>query len=125
MSEAQPPTVTTIAPNAASGGEAEEELPIAKSAEDRKAAAALSSLDTRDDDASTKDVDQEAVRKAMDRLAGKGSANGMVAKTEKVATVSKNIKVDELELSKAKATEFLKSHDGDISKALKAYVRVA
>jgi hypothetical protein len=80
MAEKQPPTI----------------VEAAKSAEDRKAQAALSSLDApRDDESSSKDVDQEAVRKAMDRLAGTGSANGTVAKKEdEKKVVKKNIKVD-------------------------------
>ncbi|KFZ12295.1 hypothetical protein V501_04296, partial [Pseudogymnoascus sp. VKM F-4519 (FW-2642)] len=66
MTDPQPPTLT---PGPTATGDISEELPPA-SAEDRKAAAALSSLDTpRDDDSNTKqDVDVEAVRKAMDRL---------------------------------------------------------
>lgn len=30
--------------------------------------------------------------------------------------------VDELDLSKAKATELLRSHEGDATKAIKAYI---
>ncbi len=57
----------------ATAGDGEDELaPTAKSAEDRKAAAALAKLDTpRDDDgAAAEDVDHEAVSKAMKNLAG-------------------------------------------------------
>ncbi|TVY94229.1 hypothetical protein LAWI1_G001974 [Lachnellula willkommii] len=135
MAEAQPPTVV----EGATTGDIEDEVPVAKSAEDRKAQAALSSLDApRDDDSSTtKDVDQDAVRKAMDRLAGKGATNGVVTKKEDEAKVAvkKNVKVDqadvallieELELNKIKATDLLKAYEGDVSQALKAYVtRVA
>ncbi|TVY25842.1 hypothetical protein LHYA1_G006197 [Lachnellula hyalina] len=131
MAEAQPPTVV----EGATTGDIEDEVPIAKSAEDRKAQAALSSLDApRDDDSSTtKDVDQDAVRKAMDRIAGKGAANGVLTKKEdetKVA-VKKNVKVDqadvallveELELNKIKSTDLLKAYEGDVTQALKAYV---
>ncbi|TVY44164.1 hypothetical protein LOCC1_G005915 [Lachnellula occidentalis] len=135
MAEAQPPTIV----EGATTGDIEDEVPVAKSAEDRKAQAALSSLDApRDDDISTtKDVDQDAVRKAMDRLAGKGATNGVLNKKEdetKVA-VKKNVKVDpadiallveELELNKIKATDLLKAYEGDVTQALKAYVtRVA
>ncbi|TVY38623.1 hypothetical protein LSUB1_G005426 [Lachnellula subtilissima] len=135
MAEAQPPTVV----EGATTGDIEDEVPVAKSAEDRKAQAALSSLDApRDDDsATTKDVDQDAVRKAMDRLAGKGATNGVLTKKEdetKVA-VKKNVKVDqadvallveELELNKIKATDLLKAYEGDVTQALKAYItRVA
>lgn len=78
MADPQPPNVV----EGATTGDIDDEVPLAKSAEDRKAAAALSSLDTpREDEASAmKDVDREAVRKAMDRLAGAGNANGTAAK---------------------------------------------
>jgi hypothetical protein len=79
MADNQPPSVV----EGATTGDIDDEIPVAaKSAEDRKAAAALSSLDApRDDDGSaTKDVDREAVRKAMDRLAGSGAGKGTVAK---------------------------------------------
>lgn len=50
-------------------GEVEEEVQDkAKSAEDRKAAAALSNLDARDDDVSGASVDQEGLSKAMNKL---------------------------------------------------------
>ncbi|RDL38795.1 Uncharacterized protein BP5553_03135 [Venustampulla echinocandica] len=131
MADAQPPTIV----EGATTGDVEDEVPIAKSAEDRKAAAALSSLDTprEDESAGGKDVDQEAVRKAMDRLAGPKAANGSAAKREeeKKAAVKKVVKVDqadvallveELELTKPKATDLLKSHEGDVGKALRAYI---
>lgn len=49
-----------------------QEETVAKSAEDRKAAAAMASLDATggDDDASAAAVDRDAVNKAMGRLAG-------------------------------------------------------
>jgi hypothetical protein len=75
----------------------DDEIPVtAKSAEDRKAQAALSSLDTREDDApATKDVDQEAVRNALDRLTVSGTTNGIVTKKEDETKVKKtNYKLD-------------------------------
>jgi hypothetical protein len=56
----------------AGAGDVEDEVPTAKSAEDRKAAAALSKLDTRGDDeaAPAREVDQEAVSRAMNSLGG-------------------------------------------------------
>jgi hypothetical protein len=99
MAETQPPNVV----EGATTGDIDDELPVAaKSAEDRKAAAALSSLDApRDDDASaTKDVDREAVRKAMDRLAGSGAANGAAAKKGEDKQVPKKvIKVDQADVT--------------------------
>ncbi|THV52957.1 hypothetical protein BGAL_0063g00140 [Botrytis galanthina] len=131
MSESQPPTLV----EGATTGDVDDEIPQkAKSAEDRKAAAALSSLDAprEDDSSATKEVDQEAVRKAMERLAGIGATNGKVAKKEderkvvkkvvKVEATDVNLLVEELELTKIKATDLLKAHDGDATTALKAYI---
>lgn len=91
MTDTQPPNVT----EGATTGDIDEEVPIAaKSAEDRKAAAALLTLDNRDDESTSKDVDQEAVRKAMERLGGSGAANGTVAKKDEQKVVKKAVKVD-------------------------------
>lgn len=56
----------------ATTGDVEDEVqPTAKSAEDRKAAAALSKLDARgDDEGAAREVDQEAVKNAMSALGG-------------------------------------------------------
>ena len=92
MADPQPPTVV----EGATTGDVDDEIPVAaKSAEDRKAAAALSSLDAPRDDESkpAKDVDQEAVRKAMDRLAGTGAGN-IVKKGDEKKAVKKIVKVD-------------------------------
>ncbi len=91
MAEKQPPTVA----EGATTGDVDDEVPVAaKSAEDRKAAAALSSLDTpRDDHSSEKDVDVEAVRKAMERLGGAKVTNGTVVKHDEKKVVKK-VKVD-------------------------------
>jgi hypothetical protein len=94
MAESQPLTIV----EGATTGDVDDEIPVAaKSAEDRKAAAALSSLDAprEDDSASTKDVDQEAVRKAMERLGGSTKSNGTaVKKDNEVKVVKKTVKVD-------------------------------
>ncbi|PLB54641.1 hypothetical protein P170DRAFT_460728 [Aspergillus steynii IBT 23096] len=119
-------------------------------AEDRKAAAALSSLNTNeiaaDSDSAAKppaSADQEALGKAMSRLeiaagtgaAGKGGAGaaqkkgsaGEVVKKQavKVAAEDVTLLAEELELNKLKATELLKLHDGDAKKAIKAFVTPA
>lgn len=167
MASPQPPTLT---PGPTAAGDIETELPPA-SAEDRKAAAALSALDARgNDDASAKgaNVDVEAVRKAMDRLGGgagvgpaagkeaggkeEGKKEGEVKKVVKVEAgdvkvvvsssffgyslaligsvgergIIANIpkQIEECELSKPKATELLKANDGDLVKALRAFVSV-
>lgn len=94
MFESQPPTVV----EGATTGDVEDEIPqAAKSAEDRKAAAAMSSLDAprEDDSTNTKQIDQEAVRKAMDRLSGKEATNGIVAKkSDERKVVKKIVKVE-------------------------------
>lgn len=105
MAEKQPPTIV----EGATTGDVEDEIPVAKSAEDRKAAAALSSLDApRDDDSSAanvKNVDQEAVKKAMDRLAGiggvAGDANGKAkkGKEEEKKEAKKAVKVDQADVA--------------------------
>lgn len=91
MAEVQPPNIV----EGATTGDVEDEIqPTAKSAEDRKAAAALSSLDTREDDSTAaKDIDQEAVKKAMDRLAGTGGSGKKVEGDKK--EVKKVVKVDQ------------------------------
>ncbi|KAH8428527.1 huntingtin-interacting protein K [Aspergillus melleus] len=120
-------------------------------AEDRKAAAALSSLNTNgiaaDSDSAAKpsasSAEQEALGKAMSRLeiaagtggaakrgAGeaqkKGTASEVVRKKAvKVAAEDVALLVEELELNKIKATELLKVHDGDVRKAIKAFVTPA
>lgn len=94
MSESQPPTLV----EGATTGDVDDEIPQkAKSAEDRKAAAALSSLDAprEDDSTGTKELDQEAVRKAMERLAGTGATNGKVTKKgDEKKVVKKIVKVE-------------------------------
>lgn len=92
MAEAQPPTIT----EGATTGDVDDEIPaVAKSAEERKAAAALSSLDTpRDDESTSKNVDEEALRKVMERLGGGKAVNGTVAKKEEQKVVKKTVKVD-------------------------------
>ena len=67
MAEPQPQKLN----EGATGGDVEDEVQdTAKSAEDRKAAAAMASMDTNGDDASSNAVDQEAASKAMKSLGG-------------------------------------------------------
>ncbi|KFG82634.1 hypothetical protein MANI_003708 [Metarhizium anisopliae] len=124
MAEPQPRNVH----EGATTGDVEDELQsTAKSAEDRKAASALASLDAAaaNDDAAGRDVDQEAVNKAMKSLGGAKSAPvpAAPAKSVKVDAADVSLLVDELELSKPKATELLKAHDGDAVKAMRAWVK--
>ncbi|KAL4913224.1 hypothetical protein BDW62DRAFT_193004 [Aspergillus aurantiobrunneus] len=121
------------------------------SAEDRKAAAALSSLNTTEitsEPAATSgakqpsSADQEALGKAMSRLeiaAGgqKGTAKAAAkseagaAEVKKKAAVVKvsgedvSLLVNELDLSKVKATELLRANEGDAKKAIRAFITPA
>ncbi|GKT64822.1 hypothetical protein ColTof4_07220 [Colletotrichum tofieldiae] len=137
MSEKQPPAVV----EGATAGDVEEEVQPAKSAEDRKAASALASLDAGGDDSGNTQVDAEAAQKAIQGLGGATAAKKEV-KNVKVDAADVALlpmreargnrcadgmltggQVDELELTKPKATELLKANDGDAVKAMKAYLR--
>ena len=85
MSEKQPPTIV----EGATTGDVEDEIPntAAKSAEDRKAASALASLEGGDDAGGKEDVDAEAAKKAIGSL---GAADG----DKKALPVRSNVKVD-------------------------------
>lgn len=89
MAEPQPPALV----EGATTGDVEDEIAdVPKAAEDRKAAAALSSLDAREDEAgATKNVDQDAVKAAMSRLGGGAEK---AANTEAPKEVKKAIKVN-------------------------------
>ncbi|KAI8961143.1 hypothetical protein F5Y11DRAFT_327450 [Daldinia sp. FL1419] len=120
MAEPQPKNVQ----EGASGDVEDEVQTTAKSAEDRKAAAAMASLDTRGDEAgSSNAVDQEAVSKAMKSL-GNGTSTGAAKDAKKVKVDSADVAllVEELDLNKAKAIELLKAHDGDAVRAMKAFI---
>ncbi|KAJ5294204.1 hypothetical protein N7508_009025 [Penicillium antarcticum] len=115
--------------------------PHPTNAEDRKAAAALSSLHTNEISSGTSSAkanfaNQEALGKAMSRLEisggqeatkkGTGQAQKVdgVARKQvvKVAAADVALLVDQLELTKTKATELLKAHDGDAVKAMTAFI---
>ncbi|CAG9955230.1 unnamed protein product [Clonostachys rosea f. rosea IK726] len=98
----------------------------AKSAEDRKAASALANLDSSSSAASATPsapaaVDHEAVTKAMKNLGGLGSGSG-TRRNVKVDPADVALLVDQLDMTRPRATEFLKSHDGDAVTAMRAYV---
>lgn len=128
-------------------GEVEEEVQDkAKSAEDRKAAAALSKLDARDDDVAGASVDQEGLNKAMNKLSVSKATENKDLKKVKVDAADVTLlvslgpldeahlgnnqltryleQVDELDLTKPKATELLKQHEGDAVKAMRAFIAV-
>jgi NACalpha-BTF3-like transcription factor len=131
--------------SAAADAADEENQPVANNAEDRKAAAALNNLNTQeisqDGDGTMKQrsaADQEALSKAISQLeiaSGGGkkteATKKVEAKKKEEAEVKKKIKVsqedvtflvDELDLSKVKATELLRSYEGDATKAIKAFI---
>ena len=96
MAEPQPSNVRE-------GADIEDETPaVPASAEDRKAAAALSSLDVRneDDEASTQKthVDQEALGKAMSQLGVRDDEKKEKSKGGE-AEVKKKIKIDSADVS--------------------------
>lgn len=104
---------------------AEDALPskTSTSAEDRKAASALENLDAPSPSSTT--VDTEAATRAMKNLSTNASSSGAGApssKNVKVDTADVALLVDELELSKVKATELLKSNEGDVVRAMRAFV---
>lgn len=97
MAEKQPPTIV----EGATTGDVEDEMPeVPKAAEDRKAAAALSSLDARGEEeaGSTKNVDQDAVKAAMSRLGGASGA-GSKKTAEAAKEVKKAVKVDQADVA--------------------------
>ena len=128
---------------------------IPSTAEDRKTAAALSSLEDHHDheDTQSKKIDQSALGDAISRLELVDQANNKApsggekaegkpseamlkrAKEKEAAEEEKRrrakVKVDaadvgllveELDLTKPKATDLLKTHNGDLGKALMAFV---
>ena len=129
MAEPQPPTVQE--------GAAEPHAPTG-TADDRKAAAALSSLDAQDDSSVTKEVDGKALDKAVKGLSTKDTkpdekknvkvepadVNLLVcASVEQVLLdITDDAQIKELDLSKQKATDLLKAYDGSAVKAMTAYV---
>ncbi|KAL6863159.1 hypothetical protein ACO1O0_003403 [Amphichorda felina] len=126
MADKQPPTVV----EGATTGDVEDEIPsaAAKSAEDRKAASALASLDAGNDSSSSAakaNIDQDAVNKAMKNLPGASATKQAPAparKNVKVDAADVALLVDQLDMTKPKATELLKAHDGDAVRAMRAYV---
>ncbi|KZF26186.1 hypothetical protein L228DRAFT_7186 [Xylona heveae TC161] len=143
MAEPQPSSVHEGATTGAEIDENEATSNIPKSAEDRATAAAMSSLDTRGAEeesvAPSKQLDSEALGKAMKNLnvsggAAPAKATGGAAATAPPAEKKKAVKVDQadvtllteqLSLAKPKATELLKAHDGDAVRAMRAFVTAA
>ena len=118
--------------------------PAPANAEDRKAAAAMSSLETRGEEEEevkpNKQIDQEALGKAISRLeladkagkvtTGENGNKGQKEKEErekrakvKVDQADVELLVGELDLNKTKATDLLKAHEGDAVRAMRAFVK--
>ncbi|PSK34081.1 hypothetical protein B9Z65_8407 [Elsinoe australis] len=133
MAEPQPPAVQE--------GDTTRSVPA--SADDKTAAAALSSLDqpsmSTDNAAPKKDIDSKAIGDAMQRLTvseGQGGGAGKEAakaekkeeqepaKKVKIEAADVNLVVDQCDLSKVKATELLRGYDGDLGRALRGWVGV-
>lgn len=117
------------------------------SAEDRRAAAALSNLDTAaDNDNTSKQADTEALGKAMKGLDVSGNAIAGAQASKKavkvdpadvtllvsslrrragVKTRTKNYQVQQLDVSRPKATELLKANGADVAKAISFWIEAA
>ncbi|WEW59518.1 hypothetical protein PRK78_004992 [Emydomyces testavorans] len=123
---------------------------VALSSLNTTTAAATEDADAQSGTALPSRADQEALGKAMSRLealataaekggsgpgagtgVGKKDAGGAGAKEEekvvkksvvKVKAEDVNLLIDQLDLTKLKATELLKAHDGDLVKAMRAFI---
>ncbi|KKA28235.1 hypothetical protein TD95_002419 [Thielaviopsis punctulata] len=95
------------------------------SAEDRKTASALASMDAVANESAkpAAAVDQDAMNKAVKGLSKNGTTR-TAAKAVKVNQADVLLLVEQLELTKSKATELLKQHDGSAVKAMAAYISV-
>ncbi|KAJ5622338.1 hypothetical protein N7528_005570 [Penicillium herquei] len=116
-------------PSATADPEASERT-LPTNAEDRKAAAALLSLNQNaigteaSPTGGPSGAEQEALGKAMSRLdiAGHQKNDPVAKKVVKITAADVSFLVDQLELHKNKATELLRSHDGDVVLAMKAFI---
>ncbi|KAJ2902456.1 hypothetical protein MKZ38_000585 [Zalerion maritima] len=124
--------------NVTEGADVDENVELkAKSAEDRKAAAAMAKLDAAHHDdssgggAASKAVDQEAMNKAMGALAGGARSGGAAAGVKKEVKKAPAVKLDPkdvaltmdaLDMDKKEATELLKAHGGSFEEAARAYI---
>ena len=138
------PSASTAGAEAAND---EEQSQIPANAEDRKAAAALDALKANEmsqDSTTTTSkqpsaADQAALGEAMNRLeiaSGKSAAkkkegekkseeskkDDVPKKKIKIVTEDVNWLMDELDLTKNKATELLRAHEGDAMNAAKAFI---
>lgn len=112
MAEPQPPDVHE--------GAADPHAPTG-TADDRKAAAALSKLDAQDDTGVAKEVDGKALDKAMKGLSIKGG-KAEDKKNIKIEAADVKLVMSECDLSKQKATDLLRANEGDVVRAMRAFV---
>lgn len=123
MAEPQPSTA-----KAGSTAANEQENPTVKagSKDDAKAAAALSSLDVRGEDADiSKPGDAAALAGAMKDLKVDGSSEAKTkAAPKKIKIDAKDVSfvVEHCDINKAKATDLLRANEGNLLGALSAYV---
>ncbi|PVI00216.1 hypothetical protein DM02DRAFT_614552 [Periconia macrospinosa] len=109
-------------PEALHEGAADPHAPTG-TAEDRKAAAALSSLDAQDDDAAgKKNVDSKALGEAMKGLSVKDKNGDEKKKIVKIDAADVSLLVAQLELPKQKATDLLRANDGNVLMAIKTFI---
>ncbi|KAF2863299.1 hypothetical protein K470DRAFT_210915 [Piedraia hortae CBS 480.64] len=96
---------------------------VPASAEDVKAARALSSLDAGETAAPKKELDVKALNDAMKTLDGDAPVKREeVKKPVKIEAEHVALLVEYLDIAKPKATELLKSHDANVTKAMVAWV---
>lgn len=116
--EPQPSNVTE--------GATEENLP-APTGEAAATAKGLSNLDAAGDDenASKKDVDTEALGKAMKNLDVKDTPPKQEVKKIKINPDDVKTIMDEFTFTKKKAEDLLRKYDGDAVKAMVGYVTAA
>jgi len=110
--------------------EPDETVPVPTNAEDAKRFKAMASVEsnttTSDDDptTTTADVDQEALGKAMADLSGPAAMNTTVKAGPALKVNQEDVAliVEEMEVTKVKATELLRANGGSVSETLKLMV---
>ncbi|PHH83692.1 hypothetical protein CDD82_4654 [Ophiocordyceps australis] len=118
-----------------SGASLDDDRPAAaQSAQDRKAASALASLDAADashDAEASPNMDRAAVDKAMRNLAAAKPSAAAATATDAAKKTTTSVKVDaahvallihQLDLSRPKATDLLKQNQADPVLAMRAFV---
>ncbi|KAL7268972.1 hypothetical protein RUND412_008383 [Rhizina undulata] len=98
-----------------------DERPLPSNAEDAKRVKAMEAVESNDSDAGgVTQVSAEALGKAMQDLSvSKPSAGPKATSVAKVNAADVTLIVEEMEISKVKATDVLRSCGGDVSKALR------